>query len=140
MRTLGLQVRARRQFRLRFTRGMFPFIVGRRAVKISGMHVFLQVERRFKCSSVLVKYVGLGGCQVEVEFACVADADCLGLFHGILKVELGPILNECFENFGHLKLDDGALQNVYLLCDYETIDDDEEWGHGWKGFFSRDCM
>jgi SAM-dependent methyltransferase len=144
MRTPGLQVREHRQFPLRFTRGMFPFIVGQHAFKISAMHVFLQLSWRYKCSSLLVKYRGLGECPVEEEFACVADADCPGLFHGILKVGLGPILNEYYEEFGHLMLHEdvceAALQNVYLLCDYEIVKDGEEWGYDQNCFASRDCI
>ena len=131
-------------FKLLFTRGMFHCMVGRRAAKISTMHVFLQAGRRVKCRSVLVKYVGLGECPAEEEFACVADADCPRLFHGILRVALGPILNECYEEFGHLRLNgdirETALRNVYLLCDYETVNDDQDWDNGQNCFGSRDCI
>jgi hypothetical protein len=132
MRTPGLQVACHRQFPLRFTRSMFPFIVGRRAVKISAIHVFIQSGRRPKYGSVPVKYVGVGECPIEEEFACVADGECPGLFHGISKVELGPIFGEICEEFGHLRFEKEILdvgpRDIYLLCDYQTVDDCDEWG------------
>jgi hypothetical protein len=119
-----------RQVPLRFTRGMFPFIVGRRAVKICAIHVFIQGGRRqTKCGSVPVRYVGAGHdeCPVEEEFACVADQECVGLYHGKLKVELGPVTDDMFDEFGILRFEkqilDIGLREIYLLCDYQTVHD-----------------
>jgi hypothetical protein len=119
---------------------MFPFIVGRRAVKVCTIHVFVQSERLSKCASkgkcanISVTYVGPPRgeeeeeeCPVEMELACVTDGECSVLFHGVLKVELGPILGDVYEEFGYLRFAKGVLdlgpRNVYLLCDYQTVDE-----------------
>ena len=135
MCTPGLAVSCDRQFPLRFTRGMFPFIVGRRAVKICTIHVFIQSGRPSKCASVPVRYMPLpdGECPEDTEFVCVADGDCPGLYHGILQVELGAIFGDIYEEFGYLKFENSILEvcprDIYLLCDYQNVNDCDRWGN-----------
>jgi hypothetical protein len=58
----------------------------------------------------------------------VADGQCADLFHGVLKIQLGPISGGTREDFwGSLRFEKGVLdltvQDIYLLCDPRVVDD-----------------
>jgi hypothetical protein len=119
-------------------------------MKVRTVHVFVLSERRSKCASKR-KFASLPVTYFrgyeeedeeeeeyeccENEFACVADEECADLFHRILNLELGPLVGDVFEEFGYLRFEKGVLElgpwDIYLLCDYETIDDGTCDDKGW---------
>ena len=127
MRNKSLETSNHHQFPLRFTRGMFPFIVGLRTVQITAIHVFLQTAEPVACAKLPLRYIPKDECDGKPEVICVADGECPGVFYGVLKVQLGPITGDFYREFGFLRLEHAALdvclRDVYLLCDYEVVHD-----------------
>jgi hypothetical protein len=113
----------RRDWPLRFSRAMFPFLVGRRAVRIKCLYLFITVARA--CPGERI-YVGVKPvekkCCKEEEFVCVVDDFCPCTYYGKVDVNFGPISGNAPHVFGSFSFerDMPRVQEAYLLVEYEV--------------------
>lgn len=112
-----------RDWPLRFNRSMFPFLTGRRAVRIKCIHLFVETAHACPGSHIRVSVIPSGekGQCREREFVCIVDEDC-AFYFGKVEVEFGPIVGNAWHNFGHLRFDCDMprAEEAYLLCEYEV--------------------
>jgi hypothetical protein len=99
---------------------MFPFLVGRRAVKITYIHLFIQKY----CPGEHIR-IGLppprekGNCKEE-GFVGVIGYTCGHTLYRKIKADFGPISGHSWHNFGHLRLRHNlpCVEEAYLFCEY----------------------
>lgn len=113
-----------RKWPLRFSRGMFPFLTGRRSITINHIHLFLLIADACPGKHLDVKILGGDSrdhCK-ERHFRCVVQEENPRLYHGRIDVKFGPIGGYSREDFGFFCFphDIGRVQEAYLLCDYEV--------------------
>jgi hypothetical protein len=115
-----------RELPLRFSRSMFPYLVGKRRVRISSLHLFIIIEERCeKYIRVAVEPVHRDFCA-EKEFVCIVDDVCPSAYHGKVDVDFDRIEGNVWSEFGKLVVEkDIRACEAYLLVRYEAF-----WGEG----------
>jgi hypothetical protein len=131
-----------RSFSLRLTRGMFPFLTGRRTVTVSRIHFFVDVggEDVDVCAGAhfWVGFKPLDWRREEDEdedeedddeekeriFECVVSSESPGVYHGFVDVHLGPISRDDCRDFGCFRFpkDMPRACEAYMLCEYKAVD------------------
>ena len=133
-----------RDFPLRFTRSMFPFVTNRREVRITRLEIFLESPCALEGEHFRVAFEP-GRAQALADkpkkqggdccatgkraFTCVVAAEWPGLYHGVLDVELGPVAHGAASatvpELGRLRFpyDLAPVEEVYLLCRYTICEE-----------------
>jgi hypothetical protein len=113
---------------------MFPFLTGRRAVRITRLRLFIEAKHRACpgsqfCVNVVSPALGHEHRQHaeeerEDEFTCVVTDDREGpaTFCGEVDVDFGPIGDSEGRGFGCLRFGDevvmSGVQEAYMLCEW----------------------
>jgi hypothetical protein len=142
-----------RDFRLQFSRNMFPFLTGNREINIISLELFVETPCAKVGEHIKVKYYMPGSqfkddeeecCRDDIkQFDCIVAREWPGLYHGVLQVKLGPITGSGNTNFGILRFpqDLSDIVEAYTLCRYEVSHKDpcerpahlrlhrKVWGH-----------
>jgi hypothetical protein len=112
-----------RDWPLRFSRSMFPFLVGRRAIRVTCLHLVMQTSRAYPGEHIRVSLLPREkeGCKEE-DIICVVSDDCQCTYYGNVKVDFGPIFESSWHNFGFLRFggEMKRAKEAYLLCEYEV--------------------
>ena len=122
-----------RDFHLRLNRNMFPFLTGNREVNIVSLSMFIETPCAEVGEHINVKYYPAGHdfkvedncCGDDVKgFDCIVTREWQGLYHGMLRIKLGPIQGSVPSDFGTFRLPEclHEIWNVYMLCRYEAND------------------
>jgi hypothetical protein len=139
-----------RSFNLRLTRGMFPFLTGRRAVTVSRIHFFVDVGKNHVCPGAHFRAAFEAadwqhekeggdtdddddgsdeeaenyGDETERTFECVVSAESPGVYYGVVDVHLGPIAGDEGRELGCFRFpkDVPRACEAYMLCEYEVVD------------------
>lgn len=129
--------RPTRDFQLQLTRNMFPFISGGRVITVVSLSLFIEVCSAEVGEYIKVKYYAPGHkfdgvedecCTDDVrEFDCVMTREWPGLYHGTLKVKLGPIYGSELHGFGMLRYPEhiSDISETYMLCRFEAGSNEE---------------
>ena len=116
-----------RDFSLQLNRNMFPFLTGRRQVKVVELQLFIETDGCISVGEhIKVKFYKAGHkfhedecCETDVlEFQCVVSREWQRLYHGSIKLDLGPIGFEY--DCGTLRFPKhvGEVREMYLLLRY----------------------
>ncbi|MGC0347064.1 neuraminidase-like domain-containing protein [Streptomyces sp. SAI-218] len=111
-----------RELELRITRPMFPFLQGKRGVRVTRIDLFVDVADAVPGSHHVVEFRTVG--QSERQIRCVAGVDWPDFFHGTLdNIALGPLSEHRQDSLGTLRFPErlGAIRRVLLLCGYEPV-------------------
>jgi hypothetical protein len=119
-----------RDWPLRFSRSMFPFLTQKRAVRVTAIHLFIQEAHACPGKQIRVHIFPAEknrGCKDE-EFFCVVGDECPCVYHGKVTVDFGPIFGNIRHNFGFIRFKDDMrwVEEAYMLCEYvvDCLDDD----------------
>jgi hypothetical protein len=126
-----------RDFDLRLSRNMFPFVTGNRVISITQIHLFIEKEQDcydddehdtgdFICVCFLPRRKHKDCASEEhakKEIICRSSLDSPLVYHGILDVSWGPLRGHMPELVGKLRLPNGleGVRNAYMLCHYEAL-------------------
>jgi len=124
----GKHTKKHHDFPLRFTRRMFPFLTGRRSVNVTSLHIFIEVDRDIDFEEhITVGYLlDEHGRKDTKCLTCVAASDMPWFYHGVLELNLGPVIRDEFHTVGLLRFPQflGRVRQVYFLCHYNAQEED----------------
>jgi hypothetical protein len=121
-----------RQFGLRLSRSMFPFLPGRRQLRIRRLDLLFEAPGANPSASRVVEF--LAGHRIghskharcncaRHDMTCVASAEWPDLFHGVLDdIHVRPLAQNGYHDLGTFRLpaDTGEVERAFLLCSYEV--------------------
>ncbi|MGF7237446.1 MAG: neuraminidase-like domain-containing protein, partial [Frankia sp.] len=116
-----------RELPLRMSRDMFPFLPGRRPVRIHRLDLFFSAPEAAAGGTRYVEFlVGhrpghAGECRCRrVRVACVAADDWPGLFHGVVTADLPELDGDTYREVGTVRFEHGMgpVERMFLCCGY----------------------
>lgn len=121
------------EFSLRLGRDMFPFVTGRRDLRLHRLALLVESASAQPGSSIEVQFtapqrpLGRTGSEIACErrtVRCVASSECPALYHGVLDADLGPLSARGPQEIGTFRFpsppDDG--ERLFLLCSYRSAE------------------
>ena len=121
--------RPHRELPLRMSRGMFPFLPGRSAIRIHRLDLFFEAPGAEASQSRCVEFLlghrpghsGNEDCDCKrFTVECVASREWPSLFHGVLEAELPPLPADGYRDMGTFRFGHSVTEvsQAFLLCSY----------------------
>jgi hypothetical protein len=133
-----------RDFDIRLSRNMFPFLNGCRNLLVKRIHLFIEKDCSVEPESdhICVTFIphrrGRGAAEVvnggKRDFVARNSTECPEIYHGYFDVTTGPIMGYVPEPLGKLRLPT-ELNDViaaYLLCEYVAERMNGDRSRAWK--------
>jgi hypothetical protein len=133
-----------RDFDIRLSRNMFPFLTGCRNVLVKRIHLFIEKDCYAEPESdhIRVTFIphrrGRGAGEVvsggKRDFVARNSTECPEVYHGYFDVATGPIRGYVPEPVGKLRLPTelNDVTAAYLLCEYVAERMDGDRSRAWK--------
>ena len=132
--TAALQCGGVRSLALRMSRAMFPFLPGRRPIRMHRVELWFEANpcdgiRNLEIEFVPGRDTQGKPCCLEGEecceryiVACVTSEDWPCLFHGVLEYPFPYLLDECSVAIGGFEFPEaaGEIHRAYLVCSYQA--------------------
>ena len=123
----------RKEFILKLSRQMFPYRPGKKAIWTKDIDVFVEYNDFLSPDEITLQYkvdpryghLIQDECDGDaIEIQCVKSENYPDLYHGILKIHLGPIVQDKATEFGKFIFSEHApkeVTNLYFLMSYEAL-------------------
>jgi hypothetical protein len=131
---------------IRLSRDMFPFIPGHKELWVDRLDIFFEASEAEPGQHKVVKFlVGKGAEQRDEdrderevhEVTCIASDEWPDLYHGVLDIRLGPLVQRSDHDLGTFRFppDMGMVSRAFLLCGYDVTrrqSDERPLGPQWR--------